>query len=142
MKKLKDKTTLNCVYRNDQAQRIKEIAEQIASALSIHGPYNIQFLVKDNNVKVIECNLRSSRSFPFVSKVLGHNFIEEAMHIMLDKPFPSVKSSKPKGYIGVKAPQFSFARLRGADPCLGVEISLLLCAAIIKARGKHLHSYA
>ncbi|MAA80351.1 MAG: carbamoyl phosphate synthase large subunit [Deltaproteobacteria bacterium] len=103
--------------------RIIEIADKIACALSIHGPYNIQFLVKDNNVKVIECNLRSSRSFPFVSKVLAHNFIEEAMHIMLGQPFPSVESSKPRGYIGVKAPQFSFARLRGADPCLGVEMS-------------------
>ena len=103
--------------------RITEIAETIARALSIHGPYNIQFLVRDNNIKVIECNLRSSRSFPFVSKVLGHNFIEEAIHIMLNQPFPSVQSAHPKGYVGVKAPQFSFARLRGADPCLGVEMS-------------------
>jgi carbamoyl-phosphate synthase large subunit len=107
----------------DIKERIIEIAKQIAMALSIHGPYNIQFLVKDNQVKVIECNLRSSRSFPFVSKVLGHNLIDEAIRVMLNQPITPHPVYEPNGYVGIKAPQFSFARLRGADPCLGVEMS-------------------
>ena len=103
--------------------KMEEIAKKIAKALTIHGPFNIQFLVKDASVKVIECNVRASRSFPFVSKVLGHNLIEEAIHVMLDHEYPTLISNQPQGYIGIKAPQFSFARLKGADPSLGVEMS-------------------
>ena len=115
---------LPCMHISQkEKESIQHIAQKIAHTLEIHGPFNIQFLVKDGFVKVIECNLRASRSFPFVSKVLGHNLIEEAIHIMLNKEHKHLSTNEPLRYIGVKAPQFSFARLRGADPCLGVEMS-------------------
>ncbi len=105
-------------------RRIKKISKAIAKELNISGPFNMQFLAKDNDIKVIECNLRASRSFPFVSKVLKVNFIELATKIMLgiDVEKPS-KSIFDLDYIGVKASQFSFARLAKADPILGVDMS-------------------
>jgi carbamoyl-phosphate synthase large subunit len=91
--------------------------------LKITGPFNIQFIAKDNDVKVIECNLRASRSFPFVSKVLKINFIDLATKILLRKNIPRIdRSSFDLDYVGVKAPQFSFTRLKGSDPILGVEM--------------------
>ena len=108
---------------DDEKQQMEDIARKIAKALTIHGPFNVQFLVKDGNVKVIECNVRASRSFPFVSKVLGHNLIKEAIHVMLDRDYPILSDNEPSKHVGVKAPQFSFARLKGADPSLGVEMS-------------------
>ncbi len=105
-------------------RQIKKIARKIAQELNISGPFNIQFLAKNREVKVIECNLRASRSFPFVSKILKRNFIDTATKIMLDAPY-----SRPDGSefdidrIGVKASQFSFARLQNADPVLGVDMS-------------------
>lgn len=106
------------------ARRIKRISAQIAKELNISGPFNIQFLAKDNYVKVIECNLRASRSFPFVSKVLKKNFIETATRIMLGEKVEKVDTSTfDIDYIGVKASQFSFARLHKADPVLGVDMS-------------------
>ncbi len=108
----------------ETVRRIKKISRQIAKELKITGPFNIQFLAKDNDVKVIECNLRASRSLPFVSKVLKTNFIEIATDIMLNKKVePPSKSLFELDYIGVKAPQFSFARLQKADPILGVDMS-------------------
>ncbi|MGF3554464.1 MAG: carbamoyl-phosphate synthase (glutamine-hydrolyzing) large subunit [Thermoplasmatota archaeon] len=105
-------------------RRIKIIAKKIAKALSITGPFNIQFIAKDNDVKVIECNLRASRSFPFVSKVLKINFVDLATRIMMGKHLPPIdKSSFDLDYVGVKAPQFSFTRLKGSDPVLGVEMT-------------------
>ena len=105
-------------------RQIKKVSKKIAKELNISGPFNIQFLAKDNAVKVIECNLRSSRSFPFVSKVLKRNFIETATKIMLDAPFEKPDSSTYDiDYVGVKASQFSFARLHKADPVLGVDMS-------------------
>jgi carbamoyl-phosphate synthase large subunit len=105
-------------------RRIKRISRKIAKALNINGPFNIQFLAKDNDIKVIECNLRASRSFPFVSKVLKVNFIEVATKIMLEKEFERpAKSAFDLDYIGVKAPQFSFSRLQKADPILGVDMA-------------------
>ncbi|MBI5541308.1 MAG: carbamoyl-phosphate synthase (glutamine-hydrolyzing) large subunit [Bacteroidia bacterium] len=105
-------------------RRIKKISKQIAEALKISGPFNIQFLAKDNDIKVIECNLRASRSFPFVSKVLKTNFIEIATHIMLGEDIAKPnKSAFDLDYVGVKAPQFSFSRLAKADPILGVEMA-------------------
>ena len=105
-------------------RRIKKIARQIAQGLEITGPFNMQFLAKDNDIKVIECNLRASRSFPFVSKVMKLNLIEIATKVMLgmDVPKPD-KSSFELDYVGVKAPQFSFARLLNADPVLGVDMA-------------------
>ena len=106
------------------ARRIKRISARIAEALNISGPFNIQYLAKDNYVKVIECNLRASRSFPFVSKVLKKNFIETATRIMLgEKPEVADTSTFDIDYIGVKASQFSFARLHKADPVLGVDMA-------------------
>ena len=106
------------------ARRIKQISAKIAKELNISGPFNIQYLAKDNDVKVIECNLRASRSFPFVSKVLKHNFIETATRIMLGEQVGKIDSSTfDIDYIGVKASQFSFARLHKADPVLGVDMS-------------------
>ena len=106
------------------ARRIKRISARIAKELNISGPFNIQYLAKDNDVKVIECNLRASRSFPFVSKVLKHNFIETATKIMLGEPVTVGDSSTfDIDYIGVIASQFSFARLHKADPVLGVDMS-------------------
>lgn len=105
-------------------RRIKKISRQIAKALNISGPFNMQFLAKDNDIKVIECNLRASRSFPFVSKVLKTNFIELATQVMLGKEVEKPDSNIfDLDYIGVKAPQFSFSRLSKADPILGVDMS-------------------
>ncbi len=105
-------------------RRIKKIARQIAKELNITGPFNMQLLAKDNDIKVIECNLRASRSFPFVSKVMKYNLIEIATQVMLDAPFQSPdKSLFELDYVGVKAAQFSFARLLNADPVLGVDMS-------------------
>ncbi|MDP2335539.1 MAG: carbamoyl-phosphate synthase (glutamine-hydrolyzing) large subunit [Bacteroidota bacterium] len=105
-------------------RRIKKIAYQIAKALEITGPFNMQLLAKDNDIKVIECNLRASRSFPFVSKVMKYNLIEIATQVMLDVPFLKPdKSMFELDYVGVKAAQFSFARLLNADPVLGVDMS-------------------
>lgn len=107
----------------ETVRRIKRISRQIAEALHISGPFNIQFLAKGNEIKVIECNLRASRSFPFVSKVLKINFIELSTRIMLgqrvEKPN---KSAFDLDYVGIKASQFSFARLQKADPVLGVDM--------------------
>ena len=105
-------------------RRIKKVAGRIAKALNISGPFNIQFLAKNNDIKVIECNLRASRSFPFVSKVLKINFIDLATRVMLGLPVekPS-KSAFDLDYVGVKASQFSFSRLGGADPVLGVDMA-------------------
>jgi len=106
------------------ARQIKKISRRIAKELNISGPFNIQFLARKNEVKVIECNLRASRSFPFVSKVLKRNFIETATRIMLDAPYTQPdKSAFDIDRIGVKASQFSFARLQNADPVLGVDMS-------------------
>ena len=106
------------------ARQIKKISRRIAQELNISGPFNIQFLARKNEVKVIECNLRASRSFPFVSKVLKRNFIETATRIMLDAPYTRPdKSAFDIARIGVKASQFSFARLQNADPVLGVDMS-------------------
>ena len=106
------------------ARQIKKISRKIAKELNISGPFNIQFLAKNNDVKVIECNLRASRSFPFVSKVLKRNFIETATRIMLDAPYVRPdKLAFDIDWIGVKASLFSFARLQNADPVLGVDMS-------------------
>lgn len=108
----------------ETARRIKKISRRIAKELNISGPFNIQFLAKNNEVKVIECNLRASRSFPFVSKVLKRNFIETATRIMLGAPYSQPdKSAFDIDWIGVKASQFSFSRLHQADPVLGVDMS-------------------
>ena len=105
-------------------RRIRRITTQVAQSLNINGPFNIQFLAKDNRVMVIECNLRASRSFPFVSKVLKHNFIDSAVRVMMGRPAPvPERSFLELDYVGVKAPQFSFTRLEGADPTLGVEMA-------------------
>ncbi len=105
-------------------RRIKKIASEIAKSLNISGPFNIQFLAKDNYIKVIECNLRSSRSFPFVSKVLKLNFIELATKVMLGLPVEKPeKSAFDLDYVGIKASQFSFHRLQLADPVLGVDMA-------------------
>ncbi len=105
-------------------RRIKKVSAKIAKELNISGPFNIQYLAKDNDIKVIECNLRASRSFPFVSKVLKINFIDLATRVMLgehiEKP---AKSAFDLDYVGVKASQFSFSRLGGADPVLGVDMA-------------------
>jgi carbamoyl-phosphate synthase large subunit len=107
----------------ETVRRIKRISRQIAEHLNISGPFNIQFLAKDNDVMVIECNLRASRSFPFISKVLKTNFIEIATQIMLGKAVSKPdKSLFDLDYVGVKASQFSFSRLQKADPVLGVEM--------------------
>jgi len=109
----------------ETVRRIRRISARIARALKIHGPFNIQFLAKANEVSVIECNLRASRSFPFVAKVLGVNFIETAAAVMMGRPVPVHKAASATDleYVGVKAPQFSFTRLEGADPVLGVEMA-------------------
>ena len=106
------------------AREIKKISRRIAKELNISGPFNIQYLARKHEEKVIECNLRASRSFPFVSKVLKRNFIETATRIMLDAPYTRPdKSEFDIDWIGVKASQFSFARLQNADPVLGVDMS-------------------
>jgi carbamoyl-phosphate synthase large subunit len=103
---------------------IKKISRMIAKELNISGPFNIQYLAKENEIRVIECNLRASRSFPFVSKVLKHNMIETATHIMLDAPYKKPdKSAFDIDWVGVKAAQFSFARLHNSDPVLGVDMA-------------------
>jgi len=105
-------------------RRIKIITRKIASSLHITGPFNIQFIAKGNDVKVIECNLRASRSFPFVSKVLKLNFIDYATRIIMKQPVePPDRSAFDFDYVGVKASQFSFTRLKGSDPILGVEMA-------------------
>lgn len=105
-------------------RRIKRISKQIAKELNISGPFNIQYLARENDIKVIECNLRASRSFPFVSKVLKINFIELATQIMLGLPVQKPeKSLFDLDYVGIKASQFSFSRLQKADPVLGVDMA-------------------
>ncbi|KAF7617917.1 aspartate carbamoyltransferase [Aspergillus flavus] len=108
----------------ETVRRIEEATRKIGNALNVTGPYNIQFIAKDNDIKVIECNVRASRSFPFVSKVMGVDLIEMATKAMLGVPFQEYPPvSVPKDYVGVKVPQFSFSRLSGADPVLGVEMA-------------------
>ena len=108
----------------ETARRIKKISRQIAAELNISGPFNIQFLAKNNEIKVIECNLRASRSFPFVSKILKRNFIDTATRIMLDAPYTKAdKTLFDIDCTGVKASQFSFARLLKTDPILGVDMA-------------------
>ncbi len=108
----------------ETARRIKKISRQIAKELNISGPFNIQYLAKNNDVKVIECNLRASRSFPFVSKVLKRNFIETATRIMLDAPYEKPDTNVfDIDWIGVKSSQFSFSRLHNTDPVLSVDMS-------------------
>ncbi|KAI5122391.1 hypothetical protein M0805_002942 [Coniferiporia weirii] len=108
----------------ETVRRIEEATAKIANALNVTGPFNIQFIAKNNDIKVIECNLRAARSFPFVSKVTGVDAIEMATKVMLGitvEPYPEL--SLPPDYVGVKVPQFSFSRLSGADPVLGVEMA-------------------
>ena len=108
----------------ETARRIKKISKRIAKELNISGPFNIQFLARENDIKVIECNLRASRSFPFVSKVLKVNLIEMATRIMLGLPVEKpAKSIFDLDYVGIKASQFSFNRLQKADPVLGVDMA-------------------
>lgn len=108
----------------ETVRRIKRISRQIAKELNISGPFNIQFLARDNDIKVIECNLRASRSFPFVSKVLKLNFIELATKVMLGIPVQKPdKNLFDLDYVGIKASQFSFNRLQKADPVLGVDMA-------------------
>lgn len=108
----------------ETVRRVRNIAQKIAQELHITGPFNIQFLARENEIKVIECNLRASRSFPFVSKVLEQNFIEISTRIWMGETLkPQEKSPLEIRSVGVKAAQFSFSRLKGADPILGVEMS-------------------
>jgi carbamoyl-phosphate synthase large subunit len=108
----------------ETTRRMKRIARQIAQSLDINGPFNIQFIAKDNEVKVIECNLRASRSFPFVSKIFKLNFIDLATKIIMGEDVSRIdKSFFELDYVGVKAPQFSFTRIKGADPILSVEMA-------------------
>lgn len=107
----------------ETVKRIRTITKKIAKELNISGPFNIQFLAKNNEIKVIECNLRSSRSFPFSSKVTGYNFIEIATEAMLGIAKKATYKTLDLDHVGVKAPQFSFSRLKGADPVLGVEMA-------------------
>jgi carbamoyl-phosphate synthase large subunit len=104
-------------------RRVRGIGREIARALGITGPFNIQFIAKDNVIKVIECNLRASRSFPFVSKVTRTNFVELAVAAIMGRGGLSRKTTLDLNYVGVKAPQFSFSRLKGADPVAGVEMA-------------------
>jgi carbamoyl-phosphate synthase large subunit len=107
----------------ETVRKIKETTKKIANALKITGPFNIQFIAKDNQIKVIECNLRASRSFPFVSKVTKYNFIDLATKAMLGLDIKGKYNTIDLDYVGVKAPQFSFSRLHGADPVLSVEMA-------------------
>ncbi len=110
--------------RLETVRRVRHIAQKLAKSLRISGPFNIQFLARENEIKVIECNLRASRSFPFTSKVLSQNFIEIATRIWCgEKLLPQEKNPLEIQKVGVKAAQFSFSRLKGADPVLGVEMS-------------------
>lgn len=104
-------------------RRCKRITRKIVKALNIKGPFNIQFIAKDNHLKVIECNLRASRSFPFVSKVTGHNFIEIATEVVMDRYSPKRYNTLDLDYVGVKSSQFSYSRLKGANPVADVEMS-------------------
>lgn len=105
-------------------RRVKNIAKKVAESLRITGPFNIQFLAKDVDVKVIECNLRASRSFPFVSKVFKMNFVDAATRVIMGQTVPRVdRSAFDLDYVGVKSPQFSFIRLKGSDPISGVEMA-------------------
>ncbi len=105
-------------------RRIKKVGARIAHALQITGPFNIQFIAKDNDIQVIECNLRASRSFPFVSKVSRTNLIDTATRVIMGEPVQTVNGAVGElDYVGVKAPQFSFTRLEGADPTVGVEMA-------------------
>lgn len=107
----------------ETVRQAKSIAKKIVRALDITGPFNIQFIAKDNELKVIECNVRASRSFPFVSKVSGHNFIQIATEAMLALPHHTTYATFDLDHVGVKAPQFSYNRLKGADPVAGVEMA-------------------
>lgn len=108
----------------ETVRQIRQISQKIAGALRINGPFNMQFIAKTNSVKVIECNLRASRSFPFVSKILDDNFIDLATRVIMGHQVtPRKHSLFELNYVGVKAPQFSFTRLEGADPTLGVEMA-------------------
>jgi len=108
----------------ETTRRAKRIAAKIARGLKINGPFNIQFLARDNKVRVIECNLRASRSFPFASKIFRVNFIDLATRVIMNRPIGRVDTSVFElDYVGVKAPQFLFTRLDGADPVLGVEMA-------------------
>ena len=107
----------------ETVRQIKAVTKQIAQELNITGPFNIQFIAKNNQIKVIECNLRASRSFPFVSKITQHNFIDIATKAMLGMKVKNNYNTLDFDYVGVKAPQFSFSRLDGADPLLGVEMA-------------------
>ena len=108
----------------ETVRRIEEATQKIGYALNVSGPFNIQFIAKNNEIKVIECNVRAARSFPFVSKVTGIDAIEMATDVMLGLPItPYPANTMPKDYVGIKVPQFSFARLAGADPILGVEMA-------------------
>merc|ERR1719248_353721 len=109
-----------------EVKEVQAITHKMAKALNITGPFNMQLIAKDDTVKVIECNLRASRSFPFSSKCLGVNFIETATKAMCgDEPKiePLERTEPEKDFVGVKAPMFSFQRLKGADPSLGVEMA-------------------
>lgn len=107
----------------ETVRRAKQIARQVAQNLNITGPFNIQFIAKDNDLKVIECNVRASRSFPFVSKVSGHNFIKIATEAMLGLENHTTYQTLELDHVGVKTPQFSYNRLKGADPVAGVEMA-------------------
>ena len=108
----------------ETSRQVKRMALQIAKALRISGPFNIQFMARDNEIKVIECNLRASRTFPFISKTFDFNFIELATKIMLGKHVKRVPFNiNDLDYVGCKVPMFSFTRLQGADPKLGVEMA-------------------
>lgn len=108
----------------ETVRRIEVATSKIAASLHVTGPFNIQFIAKNNEIKVIECNVRAARSFPFVSKVTNVDAIEMATRIMLELPVtPYPKLNMPRDYVGVKVPQFSFSRLAGADPILGVEMA-------------------
>jgi len=107
----------------ETVRRAKKITKQITKALNITGPFNIQFLAKYNELKVIECNLRASRSFPFVSKATHYNFVEKAVLAMLGKEIIADYVTLDLDYVVVKAPQFSFSRIKGADPILYVEMA-------------------
>ncbi|MGA1870115.1 MAG: carbamoyl-phosphate synthase (glutamine-hydrolyzing) large subunit [bacterium] len=108
----------------ETTRRIKKIARQLARQLKINGPFNVQFVAKNNDVKVIECNLRASRSFPFVSKIFKVNLIDIATRVIMGRHVPKTdRSAFDLEYVGVKAPQFSFTRLIGADPTVGVEMA-------------------
>jgi len=117
-------------------RRVRQIATMLARTLAITGPFNVQFLARHNAVKVIECNLRASRSLPFVSKVTGENYAAEAMRRMLGVSREIVNRSLELDYVGVKAPMFSFSRLTGADPMLGVE---MLSTGEVGCLGRDLH---